>query len=122
MNAAEYARALIAARREIDEAFEAWRKAIIDDANADRNAKVARATAIVGLADVKMTVPEREARADLATADVQYEAKVKEGLRRSAEKAVDSRVRWLMSLQSQASLEKSEAQLAKWGASEQESA
>jgi hypothetical protein len=119
MNAAEYARALVAARHEIDEAFEAWRKAIIDDAEADRVMKVAMASALLSASG---TIPEKEAHVDLATADVQYAAKLADGLRRSAEKAVDSKIRLLMSLQSQASLEKSEAQLARWGAAEGESA
>jgi hypothetical protein len=125
MNAAEMTVAMLAARQDIDDAFEAYRQAIEDDADADRTAKVAKATSYATVKsqfEGRPTVSEIEARVDLATADVQHRARLAEGRKRAAYLAVEYRRDVLSSLQSLASLTKAEAQLANFGPREVEPA
>lgn len=111
MNAAELSRAMLAAKQEIDAAMEEYERCIKADADADRNAKVAKSSAYLSASG---PVQQRQAHVDQATADVQYAARLAEGLKRSAGQAVESKRQWLSALQSLASLTKAEAQLAKW--------
>ena len=124
MNAAEMTVAMLAARTDIDEAFEAYREAIQEDADADRAEKLAKATAYTTIrADVgKATVQEMEARIDMVTADIQHRARLAESRKRAAYLAVEYRRDVLSSLQSLASLTKAEAQLANFGPREVEPA
>jgi hypothetical protein len=119
VNVAELASRMTSAKRDIDEAFDTYEKAIIEDAEADRAAKIAKASAYLAASG---PVAERQASVDQTTADVQYRARLAEGLKRSAGMAVDSKKQWLSALQSIASLSKAEAQLAKWEPSEVASA
>jgi len=116
MNAAELTVAMLAARAEIDDAFEAYRKAIEEDADADRAEKLAKATAYTTIRTEigKATVLEMEARIDMATADIQHRARLAEGRKRAAYLLVEYRRDVLSSLQSIASLTKAEAQLDAW--------
>jgi hypothetical protein len=124
MNAAEMTIAMLAARSDIDEAFDAYRKAIEEDADADRAEKLAKATSYTTIrADVgKATVQEMEARVDMATADIQHRARLAEGRKRAAHLLVEYRRDVLSSLQSLASLTKEEAKLATFGPREVEPA
>lgn len=115
MNAAELSRAMFAAKQEIDAAMTEYDRCIRADAEADRNAKIAKASAYLGASG---PVQQRQAHVDQATADVQYQARLAEGLKRSAGQAVESKRQWLSALQSLASLTKAEASLAKWEPSE----
>ena len=121
MNAAEMAQAMWDAKREIDASLAEYERCIHADADADRVAKLAKASAYVSVRAeiaVKMPVAEIEARVDLATADVQHAARMAEGLKRSASQASESKRQWLSALQSLASLTKAEAALARWEPSE----
>ena len=115
MNAAELAQQMHAAKREIDAATVEVERAIVEDADADRAAKLAKATAYLAASG---PVAERQAHVDQATADVQHRARLAEGVKRSAFSALDSKRQWLSALQSLASLTRAEAQLAKWEPSE----
>lgn len=120
-SAADFNRALHVARAEIDTAIEAYRKAIHEDAIADDDARKAKARAYVqGKAQLgsKATVPELAAYVDLETSNQQYEARLREGLKRAAGQALESKMRWLQALQSEASLVKSEMNLARYEPSE----
>jgi len=119
VNAADLTKSLFAAKRDIDQALEAYEKAIIEDAEADRVAKIAKSSAYLSSSG---TAGERQAYTDQATSEVQYKARLAEGLKRSAAQAVESKRQWLSALQSLASLTKAEAALAKWSPSEVESA
>jgi hypothetical protein len=116
VNAAEMTVAMLSARADIDEAFELYRAAIDEDADADRAEKLAKATAYTTIRTEvgKATVLEMEARVDMATADIQHRARIAEGRKRAAHLLVEYRRDVLSSLQSLASLTKAEAALAKW--------
>ena len=114
-DAASLARSMFDAKRDIDDALTAYQVAIAEDAEADRASKVAKASAYLAASG---PVAERQAHVDQTTADVQYRARLAEGLKRSAGQTVESRRQWLSALQSLASLTKAEAQLAKWEPSE----
>lgn len=116
MNAAELEAALYAAKTESDAAFEQFRQAIRDDAEADdvKVRAVARAYISCREQAPKATVAVLDSMVDLETADVQKAARMAEGLKRSAQMAADASVRWLSSLQSIASLSKEEAKIAAW--------
>ena len=120
MSAADLARQLHAAKNDIDEALENWRKWIESDAIADDEMRRAKARAYVACKEQnpKATVGVLEAMVDLETADAQKRARLAEGLKRSAAGAFEAKRQWLSSLQSLASLTKAEAQLAKWEPSE----
>ncbi len=111
VNAAELADTMITAKRDIDDAFTEYEKAILEAAKADREAKLAKATAYLATSG---TVAERNAHMDKATADEQYRAKLAEDKRRAMHLLVEHRRQWLSALQSLASLTKAEAQLAAW--------
>ena len=111
MNAHELARAMIEARADCDAAFDEERRAILEDAEADRKFEIAWSSAYLASSG---TVGERDAHCKKATADERYAAKVAEGMRRSAYQGVEYRIRCLSALQSLASLTKAEAQLANW--------
>lgn len=115
VNAIELARQLVDAKREIDAALEQYEEAIYADAEADRAAKLAKATAYLAASG---PVAERQAQMDEATADVQYKARLAEGLKRAAAQTVESKRQWLSALQSLASLTRAEAALARWEPSE----
>jgi hypothetical protein len=119
VNAAELTKSLFAAKRDIDEALAAYEQAIHVDAEYDRVAKIAKSSAYLSSSG---TAGERTAYVDQATSEVQYKARLAEGLKRSASQAVESRRQWLSALQSLASLTKAEAQLATWTPREVESA
>jgi hypothetical protein len=119
MNAAELSKSLFAAKKEIDAALTEYESAIYEDAEADRVAKIAKSSAYLSSSG---TAGERQAYTDQATSEVQYKARLAEGLKRSASQAVESKRQWLSALQSLASLTKAEAQLSKWSPSEVESA
>lgn len=117
MNAAEMTMEMLAARASIDEAFDAYHAAILEDADADRAEKLAKATAYITVREQregKPPVAEIEAWVDQATADVQRRARLAEGRKRAAYLLVEYRRDVLSSLQSLASLTKAEAQLARW--------
>ena len=97
MNAAELAKAMIAAKADCDAAFEENRRCILADAEADRKLKVAWARRTWPRTG---TVGERAAHCEKATADERYAARLAEGLRRSAYQAVEYRIRCLRMLQS----------------------
>lgn len=124
MNAAEMNLQMIAARAEIEKAFDAYYAAIDEDADADRAEKLAKSTSYTTIrADVgKVTVQEMEARVDMATADIQHRARLAEGKKRAAYLLVEYRRDVLSSLQSLASLTKAEAQFANFGPREVEPA
>lgn len=112
MNAGELERALYDAKREVDAALEEYNRAIREDAEADKQAKISHASAYLASSG---TAGERSAYADKGSVDERYRARLAEGLKRSAASAVESKRQWLSALQSLASLTKAEAQLAKWG-------
>lgn len=116
MNAAELARALHAAKSDVDAAMDNWLERIREDADADDTARRAKARAYVALREKqpKSTVGLLEAMVDLETADAQKAARLADGLKRAAAQAVDGKKQWLSALQSLASLTKAEAQLAAW--------
>jgi hypothetical protein len=125
MNAAEMTIAMLTARAEIDGAFDEYRAAILEDADADRAAKLAMATSYVTVKsqiEGRPTVAEVEARVDQATADVQHRARLAEGRKRAAHLNVQYRQGVLSSLQSLASLTKAEAQIAAYEPREVQSA
>jgi hypothetical protein len=119
LNAAELTKSLFAAKRDIDQALLDYEEAIRVDAEADRTAKIAKSAAYLSSSG---TAGERTAYVDQATSEVQYKARLAEGLKRSASQAVESKRQWLSALQSLASLTRAEAQLSKWSPSEVESA
>src|SRR5262245_62357182 len=112
MNAAEIAGAMLTAKRDVDSAFDEYRRCITLDAEADdtRRRAMARATITCRDSQPKATVGVIEAMVDLETADVQKAARLAEGLKRSAGMALEGKRQWLSSLQSLASLKKAEAQ------------
>lgn len=116
MNAAELARAMIEAKADLDAAFGTYHDAIRADADADDRSRRARARSWIESKEQapKATVGMIEAMVDLETSDAQREARLAEGLKRSAGMAVEAKRQWLSSLQSLASLTKAEAQLAAW--------
>lgn len=120
MNAAELARSMHAAKSDIDAAMREWNQRILADAQADDEMRRAKAREWLKAreSDNKATVGTLEAIVDLATSDVQRQARLAEGLKRSAQGAFDAKKQWLSSLQSLASLSKAEAQLARWEPSE----
>jgi hypothetical protein len=111
LSAHELWREMMVAKADIDLAHDEYRRAIEEDANADRAARLAYASAYIAASG---TVGEREAHAEQAAADPKYRARLAEGIKRSAASAVESRRQWLSALQSAASAYRSEAQLAKW--------
>jgi hypothetical protein len=115
MNAAELAEAMHAAKRDIDAALLEYDRAIREDAEADKQAKIAHASAYLASSG---TAGERTAWADKGSVDERYKARLADGLKRSAAQVVESKRQWLSALQSLASLTKAEAQLAKWEPSE----
>jgi len=119
VTAADLARTLYAAKREVDAALAEYDRAIREDAEADRAARVAKASAYLAASG---PVAERQAHVDQTTADLQHRARLAEGLKRSASSAVESRRQWLSALQSLASLQKAEAALARWEPSEVQTA
>jgi hypothetical protein len=119
VDVAELSQRMMTAKREIDAAFDTYEKAILEDAEADRASKVAKASAYLAASG---PVAERQASVDQTTADVQYRSRLAEGLKRSAGQAVESKRQWLSALQSLASLSKAEAALAKWEPSQVASA
>jgi len=121
MNASEFARALYAAKHEIDEAIQECQRAVREDAEADDEARRAMSRAYLTTREQlggKATVSAIEAAVDLETSDLQRKARLAEGLKKSAFAALDAKKQWLSALQSQASLEKAEAQLARWEGAE----
>ena len=124
MNAAQLQQAMMAAKKEIDDALAEWRRRIEDDAVADDEARRAKARAWIEAktANPKATVGVIEAMVDLETAEKQRLARHAEGLKRSAAGAFDSKKQWLSALQSLASLTKAEAQIGAWEPSETRSA
>ena len=119
--AAELSRQLHAAKAKVDEAMDAYETAIQEDADADRDAKLAKATSFLTVKsqiEGKPTVAELEARVDKATADEQHKARLAEGMKNAAKLKVESARQWLSALQSLASLSKAEAQLGAWEPSE----
>lgn len=121
MNAAELTKALYDAKRDVDLAFDEFARCIRDDAEADDNARRAKARAYLTTREQlggKATVSAIEAAVDLETADAQKRARLAEGLKRSAQMACQAKQQWMSALQSLASLTKAEAQLAKWEPSE----
>lgn len=111
MNAHELAKQMLEAKSAIDAAFEEYQRCIIEDAEADKLAKLAHASAYLAASG---TAGERNAHADKGSVDERYRARLADGLKRSAGMAVESKRQWLSALQSLASLTKAEAQLAAW--------
>jgi len=125
VNAGELARAMHAAKSEIDAALEQWRAAIAEDAVADDEMRRAKARSYLTTREQlggKATVSAIEAAVDLETADAQKRARLAEGLKRSAQGAFDGKKQWLSALMTLASVTKAEAQLARWEPSEVASA
>lgn len=119
MNVADLTKAMFAAKADIDAAFEEVALAIHADAEADKQARLAWATAYLSAVG---PVKEREAVADKGTVNERYAAKMAEGARRAAFSAMESRRQWLSALQSLASLSKAEAQISAWEPREVQSA
>jgi hypothetical protein len=119
MNAAELSRAMLEAKGDIDAALLEYQRCIHEDAEADKLAKLAHASAYLAASG---TAGERGAHADKGSVDERYRARLADGLKRSAHQAVESKRQWLSALQSLASLTKSEAELARWSPREVESA
>jgi hypothetical protein len=115
MNAAELAEAMHTAKRDIDAALLEYDRAIREDAEADKQAKISHSSAYLASSG---TAGERTAWADKGSVDERYKPRLADGLKRSAAQAVESKRQWLSALQSLASLTKAEAQLAKWEPSE----
>jgi hypothetical protein len=109
LNAHELARAMLDAKTEIDAALEEYRRCILEDAEADKLAKLTYASAYLAASG---TAGERSAHADKGSVDERYRARLAEGLKRSAASAVDSKKQWLSALQSLAAAQRAEAQLA----------
>jgi len=121
MNVTEFTAALYNGKRDIDAAFVEYDARIHEDAEADDIARREKAKAYLRARETmtgKPTVDEVRAWVDLETSIVQRQARLAEGLKRSAGMAVDAKKQWLSALQSLASLTKAEAQLAKWEPSE----
>jgi hypothetical protein len=116
MNAAELTQALYAAKQEVDDAFEEFRLAINFDAIAhdEMVRAVAKARITSREQQPKATVGIIDALVDLETAELQKRARLQEGMKRSAQMAVEAKRQWLSSLQSLASLTREEAKLAAW--------
>jgi hypothetical protein len=110
---------MIAAKSDLEESMAEHERRVHESAEADRVARVAKASAYLAASGA---VAERQAHVDQTTADVQYRAKLADGLEKSALEAVRSRRQVLSSLQSLAALARAEVDLAKWGPSEAESA
>ena len=119
MNASELAIAMHDAKRDIDAAILEYERCIREDAEADRQAKIAHASAYLAASG---TAGERNAHADKGSVDERYKARLADGLKRSAHQAVESKRQYLSSLQSLAALTRAEAQLASWTPREVESA
>jgi hypothetical protein len=113
MNARELTDLMLQTVKDIRAAGAELERCSREYARAERSYRLSRATAL--LAAHGGTVSEREAHADQATADVRYERDLADGLRTSALEAVRSHRGVLSALQSLAALERSEAELAKWG-------
>jgi hypothetical protein len=121
MNLPELTKRMLAAKAEIDEALRAYEQAIREDADADDVARRNKARAYLTCREQlggKATVGAIEAAVDLETSEVQMQARLAEGLKRSAAQALEGKRQWLSALQSLASLTKAEAQLAAWEPSE----
>jgi hypothetical protein len=118
VNAAELTQALFAAKDNLDKAMRTYEEAIAEDADADRAMKLAMSTAYVTLRsklavdNPKVPVAEVEAHVTKATLNEQHRARLAEGLKRSAGKAVDAAEKWMGALQSIGSLSKAEATIA----------
>ena len=81
MNAAELGRAMLEAKSEIDAALREYELRIHADAEADKLAKLAHASAYLRLGG---TAGERNAYADKGSVDERYKARLADGLKRSA--------------------------------------
>lgn len=119
MNAAELSVAMIEAKAEIDAALMEYERCIREDAEADKQAKLSYASSYLAASG---TAGERDARAIKGSVDERYRARLAEGLKRSAGQAVESKRQWLSALQSLAASNRAEAQLARTGPWEAESA
>jgi hypothetical protein len=113
------ARQMVAIRGELDESLAEHERRVLESAEADRIARVAKASAYLSASG---TVQERTAHVDLATADVQFAAKLSDGLERSALEAIRSKRQALSSLQSLAAALREETALARWEPRESASA
>lgn len=125
MNLPELTKRMLAAKSEIDEAMRTYEQAIREDADADDVARRQKARAYLTCREQlggKATVGAIEAAVDLETSEVQMQARLAEGLKRSAAQALEGKRQWLSALQSLASLTKAEAQLARWEPAEVTSA
>ena|SRR5918996_5858890 len=111
MNSAELHRAMITAKDDVDNALRQYENAIIADANADRKMRIAKSTAYLASSG---TAGERAAHTDKAAIDEIYQARLAEGLKRSAGQAVEAKRQWLSALQSLSAADRAEAQLARW--------
>jgi hypothetical protein len=119
VNAHELARAMLDAKAEIDAALLEYEKRIHEDAEADKLAKLAHASAYLAASG---TAGERAAHADKGSVDERYRARLAEGLKRSAHQAVESKRQWLSALQSLAAAQRAEAELLKYETREMQSA
>ena len=119
MNASELARAMLDAKSEIDAALREYEIRIHQDAEADKLAKLAHASAYLAASG---TAGERNAYADKGSVDERYRARLADGLKRSAGSAVDAKKGWLSALQSIAANNRAEAELTRWQPREVESA
>jgi hypothetical protein len=111
MNAAELAQEMIRGKRDLEAAQAEHIRCVIDAAEKDRTARIAKSTAYLSASG---TVQERQAHVDQATADVVYAAKLSEGLERSALEAIRNRRQILSALQSLAAAQREEAHLARY--------
>mgnify|MGYP003407078080 CR=1 FL=1 len=111
MNLPDLSRSMVQCKSDLDDAMREYDRAIREDADKDRAAKVAKARAYIAAAG---PVAERQALVDLETADAQYEARLAEGMKRSASQAIESHRQWMSALQSLASLTRAEAALARY--------
>jgi hypothetical protein len=124
VNAHELAEAMLAAKRDVDDSLAEYRLAVEFDAQADDECRRAMARAMITCREQmpKATVGIVNAAVDLETSELQKRARLQEGVKRGAAMAVSAKRQWLSSLQSLASLTKSEAELARWTPRELEDA
>jgi hypothetical protein len=111
MNAAELYREMTEVRGQLEQAQDEHGRRIRESAEADRTARVAKSSAYLAASG---PVEERKAHVDQTTSDVQYEAKLAEGLAQSALEAIRSRRQVLSALQSISAALREEAHLARY--------
>jgi hypothetical protein len=111
MNAAELTRAMLEAKRHLEETELEHRRCVAELATADRALRIAESVAYLATAG---TVGERDALTKKATADERYRFKLADGLERSALEAIRNGRQILSSLQSLAAAQREEAHLARY--------